>query len=107
MIQKRFFLLSAFIFNIAIAIPGLAQTDLSATLNNDVPEEVLRAEIYTDARSPLDGRLLTAREYLELQEELSNLDGRTSASLVSPKLRELIELLKLRQTLRQFIPFIR
>jgi hypothetical protein len=115
MILKRIVQVSAFIINFAIssvitctiAIPGFAQVDLSSSLNTEIPEEVLRAEIYTEARSPLDGQLLSAREYLELQEELSNISGETAASLVSPKLRELIELLKLRRTLRQFIPFIR
>jgi hypothetical protein len=98
------------LINLVVATPGIAQIPvLSKTTNqipDDIPEEVLRAEIYTEARSPVDGRLLSAREYLELQEQLGKLDGQTAAALVSPKLRDLIELLKLRRTLRQFIPFI-
>lgn len=75
-------------------------------LEEEVPEEVLRTEIYTEARSPLDGKVLSARAYAELQEQLQELDGATAAFLVSPRLRELIELLKLRRNLRQVVPFI-
>ncbi len=72
----------------------------------DTPEEVLRAEIYTDARSPIDGKQLTAAEYTELMEKLRSLDNIPPEDLVSPKVREVIDLLKLRKFLRQFIPFI-
>lgn len=75
-------------------------------LQDDVPEEVLRAEIYTDARSPIDGRQLSAAEYRELMENLRSLDNIPPENLVSPKIREVIDLLKLRKFLRQFIPFI-
>ena len=33
----------------------------------DTPEEILRTEIITEARSPINGELLTAAEYAELQ----------------------------------------
>lgn len=91
--------------NLICCLKVNAQSE-SLTNLSDLPEEVLRAEIYTEARSPVDGKFLTAREYVELQEELSKLDGATAAFLVSPRLRELIDLLKLRRTLRQIIPFI-
>jgi hypothetical protein len=73
---------------------------------DDVPEEILRAEIYTEARSPVDGKLLTAAEYIELTEEIASLDNLPPQSFVSPQLRKLVELLRLRKLLRQFIPFI-
>ena len=85
---------------------SFAETRSSQSLQEDVPEEVLRAEIYTDARSPIDGRHLTAAEYVELMEKLRSLDGIPPEDLVSPKVREVIDLLKLRKFLRQFIPFI-
>ena len=34
---------------------------------DDLPEEILRTEIITEARSPIDGQPLTAAEYAQLQ----------------------------------------
>ena len=83
-----------------------ATPNKTLSLDEDIPEEVLRAEIYTDARSPIDGKLLTATEYVELMEKLRSLDSIPPEDLVSPKVREVVELLRLRKLLRQFIPFI-
>jgi hypothetical protein len=92
---------------IAIApSPIFAEIKANSSLHEDIPEEVLRAEIYTDARSPIDGKLLTATEYVELKEKLRSFDHIPPEDLVSPKVREVVELLKLRKLLRQFIPFI-
>ena len=85
---------------------SLAETQSKQPVQEDTPEEVLRAEIYTDARSPIDGRQLSAAEYTELMETLRSLDGIPPEDFVSPKVREVIGLLKLRKFLRQFIPFI-
>jgi len=71
----------------------------------DTPEEVLRAEIYTSARSPVDGRPLSAKEYLEELEQLAE-STIPPQYYVSQELRDLIELLRLRRLLRRFIPFI-
>ncbi|ELS32220.1 MULTISPECIES: hypothetical protein [Pseudanabaena] len=76
------------------------------SVQEDSPEEVLRAEIYTDARSPIDGKQLSAAEYTELMEKLRSLDNIPPEDLVSPKVREVIGLLKLRKFLKQFIPFV-
>ena len=84
---------------------GFAETTMGY-FQDDVPEEVLRAEIYTDARSPIDGQQLSAAEYTELMENLRSLDNIPPEDLVSPKIREVVDLLKLRKFLRQFIPFI-
>lgn len=81
-----------------------AETQSMSAFQEDVPEEVLRVEIYTDARSPIDGKQLTAAEYAELMEKLRSLDGIPPEALVSPKIREVIDLLRLRKFLRQFIP---
>ena len=83
-----------------------AETQSIPSLQEDPPEEVLRAEIYTDARSPIDGKQLSAAEYTELMEKLRSLDSIPPEDFVSPKVREVIGLLKLRKFLRQFIPFI-
>jgi hypothetical protein len=85
---------------------SFAETKPTPYLQEDSPEEVLRAEIYTDARSPIDGKQLTAAEYTELMEKLRSLDSIPPEDFVSPKVREVIGLLKLRKFLRQFIPFI-
>jgi hypothetical protein len=89
-------------------IPSLPATASSNTLDRgeDVPEEVLRNQIYTEARSPVDGKLLSAAEYIELEEQLketiANIPPRL---LVSEKLQQLIDLLRLRKLIRQVVPF--
>lgn len=69
----------------------------------DIPDEVLRTEIITEARSPVDGKQLTASEYAQLQ---SQLQVRSAAPPLSPKLRENIFLLRLRKLFRTFAPFL-
>jgi len=69
----------------------------------DVPEEVLRTEIITEARSPIDGKPLSAAEYAQLQAQIA--EG-TFAPEVNPQLRQLIFLLHLRQLFRTVIPFL-
>ncbi|HEY9611473.1 hypothetical protein [Allocoleopsis sp.] len=68
----------------------------------DMPEEVLRTEIITEARSPIDGKPLTAAEYAQLKAQL---EERTLPPQVSPKIRRLIFLLRLRQLFRTIVPF--
>jgi hypothetical protein len=70
---------------------------------DDPPEEVLRTEIITDARSPIDGSPLTAAEYAELQTQLAA-PNRTPE--LSPKVRQIIFLLQVRRTLLRFLPFL-
>ncbi len=89
-----------------IPMISFAETLSIPSAQEDLPEEVLRAEIYTDARSPIDGKQLTAAEYTELMEKLRSLDSIPPEDFVSPKVREVIGLLKLRKFLKQFIPFI-
>jgi hypothetical protein len=69
----------------------------------DTPEEVLRTEIITDARSPVDGSSLTAAEYAELQAQLAAPDWTPE---LSPKVRQIIFLLQVRRTLLRFFPFL-
>lgn len=70
----------------------------------DQPEEVLRTEVITQARSPVDGKPLTAREYAELQAREEAV--RENFGTVSPDVRRVINLLRLRQTVRTFFPFL-
>lgn len=69
----------------------------------DIPEEILRTEIITEARSPIDGKRLTAAEYAELQAQLQN---RPVTPPLSPQVRETITLLRLRRLIRTLIPFL-
>ncbi len=70
----------------------------------DTPEEILRTEIFTEARSPLDGEPLTAAEYAELQAALRSTEA--AQPEVSPKIRRLIGLLRLRKVIRSVFPFL-
>lgn len=75
---------------------------MALSLEQDIPEEILRMEVITAARSPIDGRLVSAAEYAKLQERLS----------VSPppkldiKIREQVFLLRVRKFLLQIFPFL-
>jgi hypothetical protein len=82
-----------------ICLPVLAG---SIPVDTDIPEEVLRAEIITEARSPIDGKALSATDFAELviatkrQSELE--DANIAAN--SPRLKETVILLRLRGFLR-------
>jgi hypothetical protein len=68
----------------------------------DIPEEILRTEIITVGRSPIDGKLLTAAEYAELQAQLQTLPP----PKLSAQIRDQIFLLRIRQALLQIFPFL-
>ncbi|MEH1829877.1 MAG: hypothetical protein V7L22_31835 [Nostoc sp.] len=68
----------------------------------DTPEEILRTQIIIEARSPIDGKFLTAAEYIQLQAQLQEVPP----PKLDPKIREQIYLLRLRKTLLQFFPFL-
>jgi hypothetical protein len=93
----------ALILQLGLAFPILAQT---LPPSDDTPEEILRTQIYTEARSPVDGSLLTAKEYIELKEDLESAIADIPPEMrVSQKVQDLIALLKLRKFIRQIIPF--
>jgi len=68
----------------------------------DTPEEILRTEIITEARSPIDGKRLTAAEYAELQAQLQT----SPPPKLDAKIRDQIFLLRLRKALLQIFPFL-
>jgi hypothetical protein len=74
----------------------------SIPVDTDIPEEVLRAEIITEARSPIDGKALSANDFAELviatKRQIELEDANIAAD--SPKLKETIILLRLRSFLR-------
>jgi hypothetical protein len=80
--------------------PVLAQSIPSP---EEVPEEeVARLQPIEHARSPEDNRLLTPAEYALLQEELQKAQ---ETRAVSPRLRQLILLLRVRKVIKTIIPF--
>ena len=82
-----------------LAVPAQAS---SISIDNDLPEEVLRAEIITEARSPIDGKALSAIEFAELVTTAKQQIERDDASLItsSSKVKETLFLLRLRGFLR-------
>jgi hypothetical protein len=69
----------------------------------DTPEEVLRTEIITQARSPIDGKPLTAAEYAQLQDQIST---GPAVPKLSPEVRQNVFLLRLLKLVRTFAPFL-
>ena len=68
----------------------------------DIPEEVLRAEIITEARSPISGKALSAQDFAELvvttKQQLDRDDA--IAATTNPKFKEAVLLLRLRGFLK-------
>ncbi|MBE9231426.1 hypothetical protein IQ231_06915 [Cuspidothrix issatschenkoi LEGE 03284] len=69
---------------------------------DDIPEEILRTEIILEARSPIDGKKLTAAEYAQLQTQMQT----NPSPRLNPKIRDQIFLLQLRKVLLQLFPFL-
>lgn len=68
----------------------------------DLPEEILRTEIILEGRSPINGKPLSAVEYEDLQEELTQ--NRFNPK-VDPDIQQLIFLLQIRKFIKTIIPF--
>jgi len=95
--------LSACLWGI-LACPPATVLGVELPPAEDLPEEVLRTEIITEARSPIDGQPLTAAEYAELQAELRSTDA--IKPKVSPKIQRLILLLRVRKVIKSIAPFL-
>ncbi|MEB3212140.1 MAG: hypothetical protein VKL39_12330 [Leptolyngbyaceae bacterium] len=67
----------------------------------EVPEEILRAEIILEGRSPIDGEPLTAAEYAELQAALTEAEF---SPTLSSDVRYIIFILQVRRMLRTLLP---
>jgi hypothetical protein len=89
---------AASLLTLAAVLPALALPPA-----DDPPEEVLRTEIITEARSPVDGEPLTAAEYAELQAQLATNPNPPS---LSPQVENIIRLLYLRRAIRSVFPFL-
>ncbi len=68
----------------------------------DIPEEVLRAEIITEARSPIDGKPLSAIDFAELVVQVEQKTERddAAASLQNSSVKNLLFLIRLRGFLK-------
>jgi len=88
---------------VSLAIGAIAQSALALPPPEDTPEEVLRTEIFLTARSPIDGKPLTAAEYAQLQAKLQT---RPAPPTLNPQVREIVFLLQLRKAIRTFLPFL-
>ncbi len=92
----------------------LGSTPLVAALPppSDVPEEILRTEIITQARSPVDGTALTPGEYAALLEDPTfrgtsaptEGSGSTAIAPFSPE-QTIINRWPVRELLRSIFPF--
>ncbi|WP_392530810.1 hypothetical protein [Nostoc sp. C117] len=92
LISATFVFISSYWGSVVIALPP----------PEDTPEEILRTQIIIEARSPIDGKFLTAAEYAQLQAQLQ----KAPPPKLDPKIREQIFLLRLRKSLLQFFPFL-
>ncbi len=68
----------------------------------DIPEEILRTEIILEARSPVDGRPLSAAEYAQLQAQLAQ---SPYPQQLNSEVRQLIFLLQIRKLFKTITPF--
>jgi hypothetical protein len=68
----------------------------------DIPEEVLRAEIITEARSPIDGKPLSAIDFAELVVQVEQKTERddATASIQNSSIKNLLFLVRLRGFLK-------
>lgn len=83
--------------------PVAADVNIEVPALAEIPEEILRTEIITAARSPLTGKPLSAADYAQLLEALEAPAGNT---LVSEQIRYLVFLLQLRRSVRPILPFL-
>lgn len=84
-------------------IAALDSSALALPPPDEIPEEVLRTEIITEARSPIDGKPVSAADYAALQARLR--DPNTEV-IVDPDIADLIQLLRFRRVLRPILPFL-
>lgn len=87
--------------SLVLSIPLVSFSSFAQSVVEDLPEEILRGEIITEARSSLDGQILSAEQYAALMTELQT---SPFAPELKPNLNRLIFLLQLRQFIRLLFP---
>lgn len=89
-------------FGISLSIGlTIAKPALSLPPPEDTPEEILRTEIILEARSPIDGKPLTAAEYAELEAKLAQ---RSTPPGIAPEIQHTIFLLRILKLIRTITP---
>ena len=73
-----------------------------SALPADQPEEILRTEVIFGGRSPIDGKPLSAEEYIIIQDQISQNDVQVE---IKPEIKKLVFLLRLRKLLKSLTPF--
>lgn len=86
--------------SLAVLVSGRSAV-LALPPPEDMPEEVMRTQIILEARSPIDGQLLSAAEYAELQAQLAR---SPYPPPLDSEVKQLIFLLQLLHVLRTFTP---
>ncbi len=69
---------------------------------NDIPEEILRAELIVEARSPIDGKALSATEFAELLVRVEQQLAREEAAAATKNspFKDVLVLIRLRKLLK-------
>ena len=98
--QKKVYLSSLIIGNLLLIA---TQKSLALPPVDDIPEEVLRTEIILEARSPIDGKPLTASEYAQLKEEKAK---SPYPPQINSKIRTIVFLLEIRRFVKTVLPFL-
>ena len=88
---------------VLLTIGAIAQPAIALPPGEDTPEEILRTEIILTARSPIDGKSLSAAQYAQLQAKLQT---RPAPPQLNSQIREIVFLLQLRKAIRTFLPFL-
>lgn len=103
MMKQILFIALSISISLVILVSGYCQKQVIALPPaDDIPEEVLRTEIITAGRSPMDGSPLTAAEYAELELKLQEIPPPE----LNPKIRDSIFLLQIKQNLLKIFPFL-
>ena len=90
---------------IALVLTSLMPTSSAHAAGDETtPKRVPSPAVMLELRSPLDGRLLTATEYADLQAEIDRLNE--VQPQVSPKIRRLVGLLKFRKIIKRVLPIV-
>ncbi|HZG39140.1 MAG TPA: hypothetical protein VEZ50_10720 [Nodosilinea sp.] len=82
---------------------ALGSPSLALPPPEEIPEEILRTEVITEARSPLNGEPISAADYAVLQERWRDPNVEV---VVNPEIADLIQLLRFRRVLKPILPFL-
>ncbi|MBE9169166.1 hypothetical protein IQ238_17115 [Pleurocapsales cyanobacterium LEGE 06147] len=90
------------LLSLTLLIVLFSQSSLALPPPEDIPEEILRTEIILEARSPINGKPLTAAEYAQLQAQLAE---SPYPQQLNSEIRQLIFLLEIRKFFKTITPF--